>query len=97
MLLLILRPRRIQEWGNGVKFDASDKDDEINLQDWPQVKGMYMPDSIKTFMTGGRRCECTPHPQARSQQESSATKHAKNKMVYFRPASYNTITGKHNK
>lgn len=40
-----------------MKFDASDKDDEINLQDWPQVKGMYMPDSIKTFKTGGKQCE----------------------------------------
>ncbi|CAN0237761.1 unnamed protein product, partial [Laminaria digitata] len=45
----------VQEWGNGMKFDASDKDDSINFQDWPQVKGMYMPDSIKTFKTGGTR------------------------------------------
>ncbi|CAM9235769.1 unnamed protein product, partial [Laminaria digitata] len=48
-------PLGYKEWGNGVKFDASDKDDEINLQDWPQVKGMYQPDSIKTFNTGGTR------------------------------------------
>lgn len=51
-----------QEWGNGVKFDASDRDDMINLQDWPMVKGMYMPDSVKTFKgkTGsseGNSCE----------------------------------------
>lgn len=46
-----------QEWGNGVMFDASDKDDAINLQDWPMVKGMYQPDSIVTFKTAGTRCE----------------------------------------
>ncbi|CAM9455468.1 unnamed protein product, partial [Scytosiphon promiscuus] len=42
-------PLGYKEWGNGVKFDASDRDDMINLQDWPMVKGMYMPDSVKTF------------------------------------------------
>lgn len=52
-----------------MKFDASDRDgsgddsDEegtINLQDWPVVKGMYMPDSVNTFeaKADGRRCEC---------------------------------------
>ena len=56
-----------QEWGNGVKFDASDEDGDedesgdrgpqINLQDWPTVKGMYQPDAITTFKAGGRRCE----------------------------------------
>lgn len=50
-----------------MKFDASDEDGDedesgdrgpqINLQDWPTVKGMYMPDTIVTFNTGGRRCE----------------------------------------
>ncbi|CAM9741422.1 unnamed protein product [Hapterophycus canaliculatus] len=42
-------PLGYKEWGNGVKFDASDRDGMINLQDWPTVKGMYMPDSVKTF------------------------------------------------
>ena len=51
---------RVKQWGNGTKFDASDKDDGINLQDWPTVKGMYMPDAIATFMTGGTRCEYMP-------------------------------------
>ena len=43
-------------------FDASDKDGEdeeglINLQSWPSVKGMYMPDAITTFKANGQRCE----------------------------------------
>lgn len=40
-------------------MDASDKDDGVNLQDWPTVKGMYQPDSIKTFkgLSDGKRCE----------------------------------------
>lgn len=46
-----------QEWGDDMKFDASDEDGMINLQDWPTVRGMYMPDAITTFKTGGRRCE----------------------------------------
>lgn len=43
-----------------MKFDASDEDGEINLQNWPMVKGMYMPDAIKTFKAGGTRCKCVP-------------------------------------
>lgn len=64
-----------QEWGDGVKFDASDRDGSedgegmINLQDWPTVKGMYMPDSVNTFKgkTGdsyGKRCESAGSAQA---------------------------------
>jgi len=64
----ILR-RAKKEWGNGVLMDASDRDgaddedpDEkgrINLQEWPTVKGMYMPDTVKTFKAkaDGGRCE----------------------------------------
>eukprot|EP00904_Undaria_pinnatifida_P006684 jgi/Undpi1/3145/HiC_scaffold_15.g06519.m1 len=48
-------PLGYKEWGNGMTFDASDKDDEINLQNWPMVKGMYQPDAIVTFKTGGTR------------------------------------------
>lgn len=41
--------------GNG--FDASDRDSptatgSINIQNWP-VKGMYMPDAIASFVSGG--------------------------------------------
>lgn len=36
--------------GNG--FDASDKDGEIKIQNWP-VLGMYMPDSIDRFTVAG--------------------------------------------
>jgi 2',3'-cyclic-nucleotide 2'-phosphodiesterase (5'-nucleotidase family) len=41
--------------GNG--FDASDRDltsttGKINIQNWP-VKGMYMPDAITSFVSGG--------------------------------------------
>ena len=37
--------------GNGL--DASDKDDEINIRNWP-VFGMYMPDAIASFDVRGR-------------------------------------------
>ncbi len=37
--------------GNGI--DASDRDDAINIQNWP-VHGMYQPDSIASFRTYGR-------------------------------------------
>ncbi|CAN0445071.1 unnamed protein product, partial [Hapterophycus canaliculatus] len=46
-----------QEWGNDLQLDASDKDGMINLQSWPTVKGMYMPDAITTFKANGNRCE----------------------------------------
>ena len=36
--------------GNGL--DASDRDDEINIQNWP-VFGMFMPDAITSFEIGG--------------------------------------------
>lgn len=40
-------------------FDASNEDDAINLQSWPTVKGMYMPDAITTFkgIADGKRCK----------------------------------------
>jgi len=38
--------------GNGL--DASDKDDDINIANWP-VYGMYMPDSIATYEVDGVR------------------------------------------
>jgi hypothetical protein len=38
--------------GNG--FDASDRDDKINIRTWP-VRGMYQPDAIATFESGGKR------------------------------------------
>ncbi|MFD1383024.1 choice-of-anchor I family protein [Rhodanobacter aciditrophus] len=37
--------------GNG--FDASDKDDKVNIANWP-VYGMYQPDSIATYTIGGK-------------------------------------------
>lgn len=55
---------RAQEWGGDLLFDASNRDgpDEegaINLQSWPTVKGMYMPDAITTFkgIADGKRCK----------------------------------------
>lgn len=36
--------------GNGL--DASDKDDEVDITAWP-VQGMYLPDGIDSFATGG--------------------------------------------
>ncbi len=37
----------------GSDLDASDKDGEINIAQWP-VKGLYMPDGIATFSAQGR-------------------------------------------
>ncbi len=37
--------------GNGI--DASDRDDAINIANWP-VQGLRMPDSIAAFASGGR-------------------------------------------
>ena len=36
----------------GNELDVSDRDDAINLQNWP-IYGMYMPDSISSFAVGG--------------------------------------------
>jgi len=36
----------------GNELDASDKDNKINIQNWP-VKGMYMPDTISSFVVSG--------------------------------------------
>jgi 2',3'-cyclic-nucleotide 2'-phosphodiesterase / 3'-nucleotidase / 5'-nucleotidase len=36
--------------GNGI--DASDRDGGINIQNWP-VKGMYQPDAIQAYASGG--------------------------------------------
>jgi hypothetical protein len=33
-------------------LDASDRDDEINIRQWP-VKGMYLPDAISAYKVGG--------------------------------------------
>ncbi len=38
--------------GNG--FDASDKDDAINIQTWPGVLGMYQPDAITAYEVDGK-------------------------------------------
>lgn len=41
------------EWsGNG--FDASDRDDGINIRHWP-VFGVYQPDTIRLYETNGQR------------------------------------------
>ncbi|MEM9887312.1 MAG: choice-of-anchor I family protein, partial [Bacteroidota bacterium] len=37
--------------GNG--FDGSDRDDAINIANWP-IFGMYQPDAIATYTTGGQ-------------------------------------------
>jgi len=37
----------------GNEFDASNKDDAINIQSWP-VLGMYMPDTIATYRAKGK-------------------------------------------
>jgi 2',3'-cyclic-nucleotide 2'-phosphodiesterase/3'-nucleotidase/5'-nucleotidase len=37
----------------GLGLDASDKDDQINIQNWP-IFGMYMPDSIATVEINGQ-------------------------------------------
>jgi hypothetical protein len=41
-----------KDWASlGLEFDASNKDDGINLQTWP-VYGMYQPDAIASFTAG---------------------------------------------
>jgi hypothetical protein len=42
----------ILSFAEGNQLDASDKDDEINLQNWP-VYGMYLPDAIAAFSVAG--------------------------------------------
>ena len=37
----------------GQGLDASDKDDEINIANWP-VKGMYLPDAIASYQVNGQ-------------------------------------------
>ena len=37
--------------GNGL--DASNKDDGINIRTWPNLRGLYMPDTIAGFSKGG--------------------------------------------
>jgi hypothetical protein len=37
---------------SGFGFDASNKDDKINIQQWP-VKGVYQPDAISSFTVNG--------------------------------------------
>ena len=39
-------------WGNGL--DASNKDGEINIANWP-VRGMYQPDAIAAFTVEGKQ------------------------------------------
>jgi hypothetical protein len=35
-------------------LDVSDKDDDINIQPWGYVRGMYQPDAIAQFTAGGQ-------------------------------------------
>lgn len=36
----------------GNEFDASDRDNAINIRNWP-VKGLYLPDAIASYQAGG--------------------------------------------
>lgn len=48
-------PLGFKDWSRiPTGFDASDRDNAINLQPWPAI-GMYMPDAIKYFTVGGRK------------------------------------------
>lgn len=43
-----------KDYGNGVnKLDASDRDSAINIRGWNGLYGMYQPDAISWFTTGG--------------------------------------------
>lgn len=42
----------------GNAFDASNRDNGINIQNWP-VKGVYQPDAIGTYYAGGMRYTVT--------------------------------------
>jgi hypothetical protein len=47
-------PLGFKDWNASTSngFDASDKDDKINIQKWP-VFGMYQPDTIEVYETNG--------------------------------------------
>jgi hypothetical protein len=57
--LVNLRVTRVAALGTkdhgqeGAGLDASDRDGAINIQPWPGVRGMYMPDAIAAFASGG--------------------------------------------
>ncbi|MCY7364678.1 MAG: choice-of-anchor I family protein [Frankiaceae bacterium] len=51
-----LLPLGTKDWnprGRTGGFDASDRDDEVNIQNWP-VRGMLMPDAISSYQSRGR-------------------------------------------
>ncbi|KAK3085875.1 hypothetical protein FSP39_009900 [Pinctada imbricata] len=50
--IVAIHPLGYKHW-NTSKFDASDRDNEINIRQWP-VLGMYQPDSIHVIKHGGR-------------------------------------------
>ena len=45
-------PLGYKDYSQGSGLDASDKDDGINITNWP-VSGMYQPDAIAAFKVGG--------------------------------------------
>ncbi|HMO91778.1 MAG TPA: choice-of-anchor I family protein [Pirellulaceae bacterium] len=51
-------PLGFKDWSSGAKwagrgFDASDKDNRINIRNWP-VYGMFQPDTIKLYEVDGK-------------------------------------------
>ncbi|GHB97461.1 alkaline phosphatase [Cerasicoccus arenae] len=48
--VIAINPFGFKDWSKSA-LDASNKDDEINIQPWP-IYGMYQPDSIATWSTG---------------------------------------------
>lgn len=48
-----IMPLGLKDW-NGLNFDASDDDSGIEFHDDLPIFGMYMPDGITSFVTGGQ-------------------------------------------
>ena len=42
---------------DGDEDSSGDRGPKINLESWPNVKGMYQPDAVTTFKARGKRCE----------------------------------------
>jgi len=48
-----IMPLGLKDW-SGLNFDGSDRDDGIEFHDDLPIFGMYMPDAITSFVTGGQ-------------------------------------------
>jgi len=52
-VVIDIMPLGLKSW-DGLNFDASDRDDGIQFRDDLPIFGMFMPDAITSFVTGGQ-------------------------------------------